>query len=90
MRMKYSAREVAVVYDVAAPKRAANVTVNADLLRRARELELNLSQVLERALVDAVRAGLREQWLRENRAAIDAYNGQVDRHGCFGDRFRTF
>lgn len=90
MRMRYTAREASPVYDVTAPKRAANVTVNADLLQRARALELNLSQVFERALIDAVRAGIRERWLRENREAIDAYNLHVEQHGCFGDRLRAF
>ena len=90
MRMKYTVREQSAIYDMAAPKRAANVTVNADLLRRARELEINLSQVLETALVDAVRARAAERWLSEHREAIEAYNRHVEHNGCFGDRLRTF
>mgnify|MGYP000971958868 CR=1 FL=1 len=35
-----------------------NVTVNEDLLRRARELGINLSQTLEGALVEAVAAAV--------------------------------
>ena len=34
------------------------------------------------------RAGAK--WLTENRSAIEAYNAHVARHGCFGDRLRTF
>jgi antitoxin CcdA len=90
MRMKYTVREQSAVYDVGAPRRAANVTVNADLLRRARELDVNLSQTLETALIEAVRARARERWLAENREAIEAYNRHVDRHGTFGDKLRGF
>ncbi len=34
------------------------------------------------------RAGAK--WLAENRIAIESYNAHVARHGCFGDRLRTF
>ncbi|MDT3679981.1 MAG: type II toxin-antitoxin system CcdA family antitoxin [Burkholderiaceae bacterium] len=88
--MKHVVRERSVLYDVSAPKRATNVTVNADLLRRAREFDVNLSQTLEFALVAEVKRCARERWLAENRAAIDAYNEDVERNGCFGDPLRAF
>ena len=87
MRMKHVVRERSVLYDVSAP---TNVTVNADLLRRARELDVNLSQTLESALVVEVMRCARERWLAENRAAIEAYNEDIERHGCFGDALRAF
>ncbi len=90
MRMKYSIREQSVLYDVAAPRRATNVTVNTDLLRRARDLGVNLSQTLEQALVDVVRERARARWLEENRSAIDAYNSGVAQRGSFGDGLRGF
>ena len=90
MRMKSVARERTALYDVTAPRRAANVTVNADLLDRARGLGINLSQTLERALADAVAVQVRQRWLDENLAAIEAYNRDVERHGCFADRLRGF
>ncbi|MBB5271028.1 type II toxin-antitoxin system CcdA family antitoxin [Quisquiliibacterium transsilvanicum] len=88
--MEHTVREQAAIYDVTAPKRAANVSVNADLLRRARELGVNFSAVLERALVDAVRTAAQQRWRDENREAIEAYNLHVERDGCFGDRLRSF
>lgn len=88
--MENTAREHSVIYDVTAPKRSANLTVNADLLRRARDLGLNVSAILEAALVEAVRAGAQERWRVENREAIAAYNRVVERDGCFGDGLRTF
>ena len=90
MRMKYTVREQLAVYDVSAPKRAANVTVNEDLLRRAKEFGINLSQTLEVALVEAVAAESRRLWLERNAQALSAYNRDVERHGCFGDTLRSF
>ncbi len=76
----------------AASKRkvATNLTARADLVRRAKELGLNLSDVLERSLEHAIRERERELWLVENRDAIDAYNRFVSEHGVFGDRWRRF
>lgn len=88
--MKHVVRERSVLYDVSAPRRATNVTINADLLRRARELDVNLSQTLESALVVEVTERSRQRWLAENRSAIEAYNREVERNGCFADSARSF
>lgn len=77
-------------HDVDAPKRPTNLSVNADLLERARALDINLSATLERALVEALRRQQREDWLRKNRAAIDAYNEEVESRGVFSCGLRTF
>lgn len=90
MRMKHVIRERSALYDLGAPKRATNVTVNADLLRRARELDVNRSQTLESALLVEVSDRARQRWLLENRDAIAACNRDVERHGCFADSLRSF
>jgi antitoxin CcdA len=71
-------------------KKPTNVSINSDLLRRARELEINLSSTLERALRRVIRRRLSERWRRENRAAIAAYNQHVEEHGTFSDGMRGF
>ncbi|MEQ1438854.1 type II toxin-antitoxin system CcdA family antitoxin [Fontimonas sp. SYSU GA230001] len=78
------------LFDPQAPKRATNLSINADLLGKARALEINLSATLERALADALRSKRREQWLADNREAIDAYNSHVEKHGVFSDELRGF
>jgi len=78
-------REEGTVY----AKRAANLTVNANLLDQARALDINLSATLERALEAEVRARKRERWLVENREAIEGYNAWVTDHGVFSPMFRT-
>jgi antitoxin CcdA len=71
-------------------KKAANLSVDTDLLERAKRLKLNLSQVFETGLGEAIRQRQREEWLKKNRAAIKAYNEYVDKHGVFSDGLRSF
>ena len=71
-------------------KKAANLSVDERLLSRARRLGLNLSQVLEAGLADAIRRREREEWLRKNRAALEAYNEHVAKNGVFSDGLRSF
>jgi antitoxin CcdA len=74
----------------AVPKKAANLSIRADLLEEARALKINLSQTLETALADIVKKEKERRWLEENRAAIDAYNREIAEHGLFSDGFRDF
>jgi antitoxin CcdA len=71
-------------------KKPTNLSVDEQLLERAKRLKLNLSQVLEAGLTEAIRRHEREEWLRKNRPALDAYNEHVEKHGVFGDGLRSF
>ena len=71
-------------------KKAANLSVDERLLARARRLKLNLSQVFEAGLTDAIRRQEAEEWLKKNRAALDAYKEHVEKHGVFSDGLRSF
>ena len=62
------------MYDSHAPKKATNLSINSDLLNKAKALDINLSAALEQALVQLLKQRQQEQWLKENRAAIAAYN----------------
>lgn len=77
-------------YDRKAPKQAANLSVNRDLLNAAREAGVNLSSVLEEALAEKVAAAKREHWVRENTDAIAAYNHFVEENGVASDGARSF
>lgn len=77
-------------YNPQAPKRPANLSINSDLLNKARELEINLSATLEQALAAALRARQQAAWLAENKAAMAAYNDHVEKHGVFSDGLRSF
>ena len=71
-------------------KRAANLSINAELLDEAKALDINLSATLEKALESEVRARMREKWLEENREAIAAYNARIARDGMLSDHVRAF
>lgn len=67
-----------------------NVSIDGNLLKRACELEINLSALLERALVVYMKQHACDQWLEENREAIVKYNELVDANGVFSDGIRRF
>ena len=67
-----------------------NLTVDANLLREARDQGINLSATLERALAEELRRSRRERWLADNKEGIEAYNELVEQHGAFADTSRSF
>jgi antitoxin CcdA len=73
-----------------ATKKAANLSVRADLLAEARAYKINLSQTLETALQVELKKEKERRWLEENRAAIDAYNREIAEHGLWSDGLRQF
>ena len=77
-------------YDQLAPRKPTNLSVNEDLLARARAHNINLSATLEQALIEALRRKEREAWLAENQAAIERYNQRVEQDGLFSDTLRSF
>jgi antitoxin CcdA len=74
----------------AVPKKAANLSIRADLLEEARAYKINLSQTLETALADVVKKEKERRWLEENRPAIEAYNREIAEHGLWSDGLRLF
>lgn len=78
-------------YDRSAAKSRVNMTLNDDLVRRARRLTTNLSDTVERLLAGFVeQASGREA---ERQHAIDqhivASNAFVAEHGTLADEFAT-
>jgi antitoxin CcdA len=71
-------------------KQATNLSIDAALLKRARAHDINLSATLEQALRQTLQLKQREQWLQENKSAIDAYNLKVEEQGAFSDGVRSF
>ena len=79
-----------ISYDKEASKRATNLSINGDLLEKARALNINLSATLEQSLAALVKTKQQQVWLADNRSAIDAYNQQVELDGTFSDTLRVF
>lgn len=86
----YGATDMNYLYNSEAPKKPTNVSINSDLLEKAKGLSINLSATLERALAEQLRIKQREQWLTENAAAIQAYNQFIETNGTFSDSVRKF
>jgi antitoxin CcdA len=76
--------------DPKAPKRAVNVSINSDLLRRAREMSINVSRALEAELERILREERARRWKDDNREAMEAFNRWIEEHGVFSDRLRLF
>jgi antitoxin CcdA len=71
-------------------RQATNVTLDPELLKEARELELNLSRVLEERLREVIAEERRRRWLAENDAAFRAYDRFVERNGIFNEEERDW
>jgi antitoxin CcdA len=74
----------------APPRKATNVTLPEALLKEARELGINLSQACERGLAASVAEARAQQWLKDNREALNAWNEYVEQHGLPLGEFRQF
>lgn len=71
-------------------KKPTNLSIRSDLLEDARALDINLSAELEKHLTEVIRQRRAEQWLKDNREAIEAYNRYVEKNGVWSDGLRTF
>jgi antitoxin CcdA len=78
------------IYDPSAPKKPTNVSINSELLRKAKEFEINLSATLEQALVEKVKQRQQELWLSANKSAIDEYNQYTEQNANSNDPLRSF
>ena len=88
MRVMLKVVDMHSIYDQNAPKKPTNLTVNSDLLTKARNLKINLSATLESALELKVRHSAREKWLKENKNAIASLNELTENNGLFSDSYR--
>jgi len=72
------------------PKRAVNVSVDADILKVAKEMKVNLSQALEETLRNLTKEERNRRFQEENREAIDSYNRFIEKHGIWGRKYRKW
>lgn len=59
----------------------SSISVNAEIYDQARQLGLNIRLAAETGIADAVRRAREDEWRRESKAAIDAYNERIEREG---------
>jgi antitoxin CcdA len=69
--------------DYAGAKRPINLSLRGDLIDAARAAGINLSALLERALIEELVRVKWRQWREENASALAAYNRYVTEQGAF-------
>lgn len=77
------------IFDENASKKATNLSINSDLLAKARKLNINLSATLEHALEGELRKAERDDWLKSNKDAMNKLNELADKNGLFSDAYRN-
>jgi antitoxin CcdA len=81
---------VVLTYDIHASKKATNLSINSDLLKKAKSFKINLSKSFESHLNQLVREQEEKKWLEENAKAIESFNKRVEKSGMFSDGLRRF
>lgn len=69
---------------------SVTVTVDRELVNRARDAGLNMSATLTVALNAELKKHAATRWREENAEAIAALNQLADETGCFSDEYRSF
>ncbi len=69
---------------------SVTVTVDRELVNRARDAGLNMSATLTVALNAELKKHAATRWREENTEAIAALNQLADETGCFSDEYRSF
>lgn len=72
------------------PKKATNVSLSAELVEEARKLGINVSEACQTGLAAEVKKAREAAWKEENRAAIEASNEYVRKHGLPLAKYRLF
>ena len=78
------------LYNHDAPKKPTNLSVNSDLLKKTKALNINLSATFEQALRTKLAETEANKWQKENKRAIVAYNDFIEENGLFADEHRQF
>jgi len=71
-------------------RKPTNVTVRIDLLKIAREDNVNLSGMLEECLINYEKIRREKEWLENNKKAISDINNFVEEFGLLSDERRLF
>jgi len=79
-----------IIFNPEAPKKPTNLSLNSDLVQKAKEENINLSSVVELAIAEELKKRQEKQWKENNKEAIQNYNDLIDNIGLFSDGIRSF
>lgn len=71
------------------PKKAVNLSIDAEFRAEAKAAGINSSAALEAALQGALKERRRQKWRDDDKAATESMNRYVAKHGLLPDRHRT-
>ena len=74
----------------AGPKRAVNLSIDAEILAAAKAQGINLSQTLEDELRKRTQEAREAKWQEENREAFEAHNRFIEKHGIWSEKYRSW
>ena len=77
-------------YNKSAKKKATNISINSDLLEKAKKYKINISANVEKTLEEIIRQYEIQNWEKENKEAISSYNQTISENGSFSDGLRSF
>lgn len=72
------------------PRKAANVSLDAQAIADAKELGINISKACEQGLVAEISKARAARWRRENAEAIASSNEWVEKNGLPLAKYRVF
>jgi antitoxin CcdA len=71
-------------------RRPTNVSLAADLIDEAKQLDINISQACEKGLAVEVKKAREDKWIEENWEAIQFWNRYVEENGLPLAKYRMF
>jgi antitoxin CcdA len=78
------------IYNKDAKKKATNISINSELLEKAKKYKINISANVEKTLEELIKQHEIQNWEKENKEAIESYNERIAKNGVFSDVFRSF
>jgi antitoxin CcdA len=72
-----------------APRRAVNLSLNGDMVAKARALGLNLSSIAEEAITREVARATEARFKAEIARGLEQYDQYLAEHGSFADAVRA-
>ncbi|AGB43821.1 post-segregation antitoxin (ccd killing mechanism protein) encoded by the F plasmid [Mesorhizobium australicum WSM2073] len=71
-------------------RQPANLSIDSNLMREAKGLDVNVSRAAEAGIAEAVAAEKGRLWKLENRTTMDAWNDYIDKNGIPLEEYRQF
>jgi antitoxin CcdA len=71
-------------------RKAANLSLDSELVSQARELNVNISRAAEEGIARAIKSERERLWLLENAEASAEANADVAKHGLPLAKYRQF